>query len=95
MIQTMIRICRALLFYLSHNQETAYQPFSSTTLADQSAEENSSKKITNTAKLLLWTHCLLRALLRKTWGDQASALLQLVLLTEFCLTHTLSFFHII
>ena len=77
----MIRICRALLFYLSHNQEPVYQPYSlseESTWIDQNGEHAQRVAITNISNCLLWTHWLLRALLKKTWGDQSSVLLQLV-----------------
>ena len=77
MLQTAIRICKAILFYLSHNQSTTFRPCQQ--FSEQSLETETPQSITNTALLLLWTHQLVRALTQKTWGDGPNVLLQLVI----------------
>lgn len=69
-IQTYVRICKGTLFYLSQNQESHYR----------SGDE--MKLITNKPLLLHWTHTILRALLKRTWGEDNRELIQLV---HFCL----------
>lgn len=69
-IQTYTRICKGVLFYLSQNQESHYRT------------GDEMKPIINKPLLLYWTHIILRALLKRTWGEDNRELIQLV---HFCL----------
>lgn len=77
MLQTAVRICKAILFYLSHNQSLTFRPCQQ--FSEQSLDTDKPQPITNTAVLLLWTHRLIRSLTQKTWGDGSNVLLQLVI----------------
>ena len=73
-MQTAVRICKATLFYLEQNADTAYRP----NPRFLTPESTDATPITNKPQLLLWTHTLLRALQQRTWGEGERALLQLV-----------------
>lgn len=71
-LQTYLRICKATLFYLTQNQNSQYQ--------DSKTLE--FLPITNKPSLLQWTHQFIRALTKKTWGDEGRELIQFVFFNE-------------
>lgn len=81
MTQTALRVCRATLFFLSHNQDAVFETCPQFAVDPL---ERVAKPIANAATLLLWTHRLLRALARKTWGEGPEALRQLVATGRDC-----------